>query len=100
MFAIGIGWNLAFVAATALIADATEPHERARVLGLSDLVGVGLGALGSAVGAAVFGTVGVLPLAIAGALLAVLPAALIARRPATAVPAVAGLAEPASVASE
>jgi MFS family permease len=84
MFAIGVGWNLAFVAATALLADATEPAERARLLGLSDLLGVGLGALGSALGAGVLGVVGVAPLAVAGALLAVLPAALIARRPASA----------------
>jgi MFS family permease len=83
MFAVGVGWNLAFVAATALMADATEPHEGARLLGLTDFVGVGLGAVGSAVAAGLLGTVSVLPLAVVGAALAIIPAALIARWPFT-----------------
>jgi MFS family permease len=77
MFAVGLGWNLAYVAATALMADATHPRERARLFGLTDTVGVGLGALGSVVGAAVLSTVGIQPLAVTGALLAVSAAALI-----------------------
>jgi MFS family permease len=81
MFAIGLGWNLAFVAATAMMSDATGPQERARLLGLSDLLGVGLGGVGSALGAGAVGLVGVPPLAVGGAILAGLAAGVIARRP-------------------
>src|SRR5436190_1620436 len=54
----------------ALMVDATEPHERARLLGLTDFVGVGLGAVGSAVAAGLLGTASLLPLAVVGAALA------------------------------
>jgi hypothetical protein len=47
MFAIGVGWNVAFVAATTMLADATEPLERARLLGFSDFVALGGAAIGS-----------------------------------------------------
>ena len=67
------------------MADATEPHERARLLGLTDFVGVGLGAVGSAVAAGLLGTASLLPLAVVGAALATVPAALIARWPFTRV---------------
>ena len=47
MFAVGVGWNVAFVAATALMADATQPHERARLLGFGDLLAAGMAAAGT-----------------------------------------------------
>jgi MFS family permease len=47
MFAVGVGWNVAFVAATALMADATQPHERARLLGFGDLLAAGTAAAGT-----------------------------------------------------
>jgi MFS family permease len=73
MFAIGVGWNLAFVAATAMISDATEPHERARLLGFADFLAIAAAAGGSVVAGAILGTVGSGPMALGGAALALLP---------------------------
>lgn len=38
MFGIGLGWNFAYVAATAELVDLTAPTERGRLLGFSDLL--------------------------------------------------------------
>jgi len=38
MFFVGAGWNIAYVASTALVADAAEPEERGFALGSMDLV--------------------------------------------------------------
>ena len=38
MFFVGVGWNIAYVASTALVADAAEPEERGLALGSMDLV--------------------------------------------------------------
>ncbi len=38
MFFVGAGWNIAYVASTALVADAAEPEERGLALGSMDLV--------------------------------------------------------------
>jgi MFS family permease len=50
LFALGLGWNLSFVAATAQLADCTGPRERGKVLGFNDLLsgltGAGLALLG------------------------------------------------------
>ncbi|HEU4397302.1 MAG TPA: MFS transporter [Actinomycetota bacterium] len=50
LFGLGLGWNLAFVAATAQLTDQTEPSERGRLLGFNDLLsgttGAGLTLLG------------------------------------------------------
>ena len=35
-FLVGLGWSFVNVASTALIADATQPHERGRAIGASD----------------------------------------------------------------
>ena len=35
---LGIGWNFGFIGATAMLADAHEPHERGRMQGLNDLL--------------------------------------------------------------
>ncbi|MGH2379117.1 MAG: MFS transporter [Candidatus Limnocylindria bacterium] len=51
MLGLGVGWNLAFVAGTVLLADATAPNERGRALGALDLAN----AVGSASGAALLG---------------------------------------------
>lgn len=54
----GVGWNFAFVAASALLTDALSPGERASIQGLADLVMGLLGALGSAGGGFILGTLG------------------------------------------
>jgi MFS family permease len=38
LFLLGIGWNFGFIGATAMLADAHEPHERGRMQGLNDLI--------------------------------------------------------------
>ena len=80
MFAIGVGWNLAFVAATAMLADATEPMERARLLGFSDFLGYGAGAIGAVLAGVVFGTLGLGALVGFGAGIALLPLVVFAAR--------------------
>jgi predicted MFS family arabinose efflux permease len=54
----GVGWNFAFVAASALLTDALSPAERASIQGVADLVMGLLGALGSVAGGFVLGTLG------------------------------------------
>ena len=58
LFLNGVGWNFAFVAASALLTDALSPNERTSIQGLADLVMGLLGAFGSVVGGVVLGTLG------------------------------------------
>lgn len=58
LFLNGVGWNFAFVAASALLTDALSPNERTSIQGLADLVMGLLGAFGSAAGGLVLGTLG------------------------------------------
>jgi MFS family permease len=82
MFAIGLGWNVSFVAATAMLADATEPRERARLLGFVEFVAIAIAAVGSVVAGAILGTAGLDPMVLVAAGLALLPVLLfLASRP-------------------
>ncbi len=77
MFAVGVGWNIAYVAATTILADAARPAERGRLLGLSDSLSIATAA-GLAVGAGlVLELYGLPGLVAGGCLLAIVPAALI-----------------------
>jgi MFS family permease len=58
LFLNGVGWNFAFVAASALLTDALSPNERTSIQGLADLVMGLLGAFGSAAGGFILGTWG------------------------------------------
>jgi MFS family permease len=58
LFLNGVGWNLAFVAGSALLTDALSPAERTSIQGLADLIMGLMGALGSALGGLVLGTLG------------------------------------------
>jgi MFS family permease len=58
LFLNGIGWNLAFVAGSALLTDALSPGERTSFQGLADLIMGMMGALGSAAGGLVLGAWG------------------------------------------
>lgn len=85
LFANGIGWNLAFVAASALLTDALAPAERASIQGLADLFMGLMGALGSAVGGMILGLWGFAILNAVGAILTFGPLAVtLLRRPALA----------------
>jgi len=58
LFLNGVGWNMAFVAASALLTDALSANERTSIQGLADLVMGLMGALGSALGGMVLGAWG------------------------------------------
>jgi MFS family permease len=85
LFVNGIGWNLAFVAGSALLTDALAPVERASIQGLADLLMGLMGALGSAVGGMILGIWGFAILNAVGAVLTFGPLAItLMRRPALA----------------
>jgi MFS family permease len=75
LFALGLGWSLSFVAATAQLADSTSPAERGRLLGFNDLLAGLTGASLSLLGGYALDAVGVAALGVAGILLALAPAA-------------------------
>ena len=67
----GVGWNFAFVAASALLTDALSPAERTSIQGLADLIMGLLGAFGSAAGGFILGTLGFGMLNVLGAVVVV-----------------------------
>jgi MFS family permease len=73
LFLNGIGWNLAFVAGSALLTDALSPAERTSIQGLADLMMGLLGALGSAAGGLVLGLWGFVALNALGAIFVLMP---------------------------
>ena len=79
LFALGLGWNFSFVAATAQLADCTAPHERGKLLGFSDLLSGLCGAGLALAGGYALSALGVAALAIGATALVVVPAAWIAR---------------------
>lgn len=86
LFGLGLGWNFSFVAATAELADRTEPWERGKLLGFNDLLSGLTGACLALLGGVALDALGVAALAIGGAVLVVVPALWIGRalrRPAT-----------------
>ena len=75
LFLNGIGWNLAFVAGSALLTDALSPEERTSIQGLADLATGLMGALGSALGGMILGTLGFAMLNALGAAMLLVPLA-------------------------
>ena len=47
LFFLGLGWNMLFVGGSTIIAQATQPHERAKVQGVADLLITGMVAAAS-----------------------------------------------------
>ena len=83
LFLNGVGWNLAFVSASALLTDALSAAERTSIQGLADLFMGLMGALGSAAGGMVLGVWGFAALNALGGVLVLGPlAAALLRRPA------------------
>jgi len=82
----GVGWNLAFVAGSALLTDALSPAERTSTQGIADLSMGLMGAFGSAAGGMVLGAWGFGALNALGAAIVVgtLTVMLLGRAPATA----------------
>jgi len=79
LFGLGIGWNISFVAATARLADRTNPAERGRLLGFNDLLGALLGASLALLGGYALDAIGVAALAIGATVIVASPIFLIAR---------------------
>jgi MFS family permease len=75
LFLNGIGWNLAFVAGSALLTDALSPVDRASMQGLADLFMGLMGAIGSAAGGLVLGIWGFAALNALGGILVLMPLA-------------------------
>src|SRR5262252_1773622 len=85
LFLNGVGWNLAFVAGSALLTDALSPAERASTQGLADLFMGLMGAFGSAAGGMILGVWGFTILNTIGAALVLGPlGATLLRKPALA----------------
>ena len=79
LFLLGLGWNLSFVAATAELADRSEPGERGKLLGFNDLLSGMTGAALALLGGVALSALGVAALAIGGTALVVAPAVWILR---------------------
>jgi MFS family permease len=79
LFALGLGWSFSFVAATAQLADCTEPAERGKLLGLTDLLSGLTGAALVLIGGFALDAVGVAALALGGMVIALAPAGWIVR---------------------
>jgi len=79
LFGLGLGWNLSFVAATAELADRSEPWERGKLLGFNDLLSGMTGAGLALLGGVALTALGVAALAIGAAVLVIAPALWILR---------------------
>jgi MFS family permease len=74
LFALGLGWNFSYVAATTELVSLAAPAERGRLVGFSDLVSSLAGAALALAGGVVYTSGGSVPLAVLAAALAALPA--------------------------
>jgi len=78
LFLLGLGWNFAYVAGSALLADQLSPRERAKTQGLNDLI-LNLSSAGSQLGSGILYAVGGFGLmGLASAVMALAPLAAIA----------------------
>ena len=73
LFGIGLGWNIAFVAATAELTALTTAAERGSVIGFSDLLAGASGAAITLLAGVAASTIGLTGLSIIGATLSLLP---------------------------
>jgi MFS family permease len=80
LFGLGLGWNVSFVAATALLADRTSPAERGKLLGFNDQLSALLGAALALAGGIALDLLGVAALAIGSAAVALAPIVWLVRR--------------------
>jgi MFS family permease len=79
LLGLGIGWNISFVAATARLADRTNPAERGKLLGFNDLLASLFGASLALLGGYALDAIGVAALAIGATVIVAAPVLLIAR---------------------
>ena len=76
LFLLGLGWNLAYVAGSALLADQLSPKERAKTQGFNDLLLNLSSAVGQIVSGVVYASGGYGIMALTAAAAAVVPLAL------------------------
>ena len=82
LFGLGLGWNVSYVAASTELADAVRPAERGRLIGFTDLLSGGTGAVLALIGGIVYSEIGVAALAIGATVIAIVPALwIVGRRP-------------------
>lgn len=81
LFGLGLGWNIAYVAATTELVGLAAPSERGRLIGLSDLLSSGSGAALALGGGVLYSGAGSTALALLAAALALVPALWIAATP-------------------
>jgi MFS family permease len=86
LLALGIGWNISFVAATAQLADCTSPVERGKLLGFNDQLASFLGAGLALLGGYALDAIGIAALAIGATVIVASPILLIALPRAAAPP--------------
>jgi MFS family permease len=87
LFGLGLGWSLAYVAATTELVNLASPGERGRLVGLTDFLSSGAGAVLALAGGVLYtGAGGAVSLAAAAAGLAFLAAAWVAGSAATLLP--------------
>ena len=79
LFLLGWGWNLGFVAGSALLASGVEPAERARVQGVADAVIWTTSAVASLGSGAVVAGAGFSTLGLLGAAVVIAPVWLLVR---------------------
>jgi len=79
LFALGLGWNLSFVAATKALVDCSAPSERGTLLGFNDLASSLFGATLALVGGYALQAYGVIALALGAALIVTAPVVYVAR---------------------
>lgn len=79
LFGLGLGWNLAFVAATTALVNRTAVAERGRLIGFSDLSSGLVGASLALSGGWILQAYGVGALAVGATVVALLPALFLAR---------------------
>jgi MFS family permease len=77
---LGLGWNLCYVAGSALLADQLRPSERATTQGVSDLMMGVAAAFGAVASGLVFAAAGYGAMAAAGALASLVPLVLALRK--------------------
>lgn len=92
MFVVGVGWNIAFVASSTVLADSAQANERGSLLGFSDFVAILAAAALSGIAGVVVGNLGLAAFVVIGLLAALIPAGLIVlyRRRLEGLPAVQG----------
>jgi MFS family permease len=76
MLIVGVGWNVSFVAATAMMADATGPAERAGLLGFADFLAMGSSVVSSLLAGIAIGVLGIGALVVVGGTVAMIPVAI------------------------